>query len=163
MVSLLLEHGAQADARDSRWFTPLHYAAAVGSRAVVAVLLGHSRDVDHSPKDRMGRTPLTLAAANGHVAVVRFLTENYRVRLNARDRFGNTALHWAAANGHVECVRLLVRSGVDPHLPAYVRGAGGRVGGRDGGTEGGGRATRGPRARVAANFTRRPHAFGRTT
>ena len=58
-------------------------------------------DVNINAKDDNGHTPLTLAAADGHVAVVRLLVERDGVEINAKDdEYGQTSLIWAASNGH---------------------------------------------------------------
>lgn len=58
-------------------------------------------------------TPVHMAAANGHVAVVQFLLglvlHDEAVKLVARKNdTGNTPLHWAAYSGHLEVVQVLV-------------------------------------------------------
>lgn len=58
-------------------------------------------------------TPVHMAAANGHTAVVEYLLsllpKEEAVKLaNRVNQSGNTALHWAAFNGHLEVVKLLV-------------------------------------------------------
>ncbi|KAK4108786.1 ankyrin, partial [Canariomyces notabilis] len=66
-------------------------------------------------QDHYGRTPLLLAAAAGHDAVVRGLI-NAGADLNHKDSvYGMTALHTAAAHGHAEVVKMLLRHGADVH------------------------------------------------
>lgn len=61
-----------------------------------------------------GKTPLTVAAANGYQQVVRFLAERADVHTDSEDRSGRTPLSWAASKGHQEVVRFLAeRSDVD--------------------------------------------------
>lgn len=60
-------------------------------------------------------TPLHMAAANGHVAIVRYILglvkdnnpEELHAFVNKQNETGNTALHWASLNGKLEVVELL--------------------------------------------------------
>ncbi|AWU74917.1 hypothetical protein CAS74_003277 [Pichia kudriavzevii] len=67
-------------------------------------------------------TPFHMAAANGHIEVLKFLLslipdEDERKNiLNLKNDSGNTALHWAAYNGHLEIVQMLCDSGSDPFI-----------------------------------------------
>ncbi|SCU81015.1 LAME_0B05336g1_1 [Lachancea meyersii CBS 8951] len=68
-------------------------------------------------------TPLHMAAANGHTAVIEYLaslvesSEERQKWVNARNATGNTALHWASLNGKLECVQLLCdKLGADPFV-----------------------------------------------
>ena len=62
--------------------------------------------------------PLDLAAAEGHLEVVRLLLESGADK-DYTSRGGITALHSAAANGRLEVVRLLLDSGSDKEKLAY--------------------------------------------
>ncbi len=79
---LLIEAGADIDARNGLQATPLHLAAANGDMELLAMLRAQGADQ----------------------AVLR--------AEHALDTRGNTALHRAAGDGHAEAVRLLVESGV---------------------------------------------------
>ncbi|EWG50058.1 AGC/PKA protein kinase [Fusarium verticillioides 7600] len=72
-----------------------------------------------------GQTPLSVAAENGHEAVVRWLMQQEGVDLNTRAfRYLWTPLSLAARNGHYETCRLLLaQDGVDPD----PRDSGGRT------------------------------------
>jgi len=70
----------------------LVYAASQGDlatlRAASSVDLLHQADYD-------GRTPLHLACAEGHAAVVRYLVVDVGVDARCKDRWGNTPHHEA--------------------------------------------------------------------
>jgi ankyrin repeat protein len=57
-------------------------------------------------------TPIHMASANGHLAVVEYLLsllplEEAKQLVNLANIEGNTALHWASLNGHLSVVELL--------------------------------------------------------
>jgi predicted component of type VI protein secretion system len=58
-AELLLENGADVNAKDINKDTPLHLAAFRGSKEVVDLLLAHGADVN--ARNEMGQTPLSLA------------------------------------------------------------------------------------------------------
>lgn len=61
---LLLDAGADIEARDAQGYTPLHSAAQMGNPQVIQLLL--ERGADKAAKDRHGRTPAHTAAMAGH-------------------------------------------------------------------------------------------------
>jgi hypothetical protein len=94
----------------SQWYpkhmTGVHLAARFGFTDVLAILgeTGHQADY----KNSWGRTPLSLAAENGHEAVVKLLVDRPDVDADSKDNHGWTPLSWAAWNGHEGIVKLLV-------------------------------------------------------
>lgn len=90
-------------------------AAAVGdiarvNRAAVANL---------NCSDLLGRTPLFIAAGNGHGEVVKLLLGlllGKGVNIDATDNNGATALYIAALNGHEEIVRMLLEKGANVEI-----------------------------------------------
>ena len=54
--------------------------------------------------DKQGRSPLHLAAWNGHQNALLLLL-NVKSNVNARDTQGNTPLHYSAGHGHVSCTK----------------------------------------------------------
>jgi ankyrin repeat protein len=72
IVALLLEAGADVNARDSsNWRTPLQEASRKGQEEVVSLLLDGGAEVD--AKDGWGRTPRGEALQKGHLSVVELL------------------------------------------------------------------------------------------
>jgi ankyrin repeat protein len=101
-VRLLIEKGANIEAKASNGWTALRWASSNGHEAVVKLLLEKGADVelllekgaDVDAKDRAGKTALQRAAENGHEAVVKLLVEK-GADIDAMDeRYGRTALRW---------------------------------------------------------------------
>ncbi|KAF5696281.1 ankyrin repeat domain-containing protein, partial [Fusarium mundagurra] len=57
-------------------------------------------------KDMLGQTPLSVAAWNGHEAIIRQLLEK-GADVESEDKSGRMPLWWAAENGHEAVVQLL--------------------------------------------------------
>jgi ankyrin repeat protein len=72
-VRLLLEHGANIEARADFFRTPLHVAAWNGHHATIQQLLDYGADIE--AKDGSGRTPLQLAVWNRHKDIVQLLVD----------------------------------------------------------------------------------------
>jgi ankyrin repeat protein len=68
IVKLLLDAGADPNARQERGFAPLHDAAANGSTPLVELLLNHGAVADAKTDD--GKTPADMAADRGQQKVV---------------------------------------------------------------------------------------------
>jgi ankyrin repeat protein len=110
-ATVLLEAGANVDARDFEANTPLHLAAQYGHDEVARLLLAANATVD--VRRLGGLTPLHVAAGRGHFPVVKRLLVA-RADVNAREGGNWTPLHRAASEGHENVVRLLLDQGGDP-------------------------------------------------
>jgi ankyrin repeat protein len=75
----------------------------------VKVLLDSGK-VDANSTGWNGQTPLSVAAENGHKAVVKVLLDCGKVDADLKDSEGRTPLWWAKQNGHVTVVKLLQSS-----------------------------------------------------
>jgi len=93
---LLLDKGAQLEAKDSVGWTPLHWAASQGHIEIVRLLCDRGADVE--ARDIGGRRPLHWAAYHGHISVVKELIEDRNAEINARNDDGGTALTMARIN-----------------------------------------------------------------
>jgi len=109
--ALLAKKPALAQAKCDGGGTPLHAAIAGGHWLVAALLL----DTDPTlieVKDRLGLSPLNLAALRGQTAIVGALLERGAC-VGSGDRENSQPLHNAAARGHLDTADFLVKKGAD--------------------------------------------------
>jgi len=107
---LLLDWGADVNAKDRLEMTALHNAAGKGHEAIVHLLL--ERGANINAKDEREFTSLHFAAEYGQEAIVHLLLER-DADINAQSRSRMTALHITANSEHEAIVRLLLDWGAD--------------------------------------------------
>ena len=110
LLQLLLNHGADIDARDEQSFTPLLRVAKVGQPSVARLLL--EKGASTSAIQHHGWTALNEAAYNGHFEIIEHLLE-HGADTEARDHKGFTSLIRAAKNGHTAMAQLLLKKGAN--------------------------------------------------
>ena len=86
--------------------TIVHIASRYNLDLALVSILSQSANVDL--KDGAGRTPLALAAENGHEQVVNLLLERNDVEADSKDKNGRSPLSYAAMYGHEKVVKLLL-------------------------------------------------------
>lgn len=109
VVKLLLEtRKVEVNFRDDRTdYTPLMYAAAKGNEELVNTLLGTDTVISNA-RNRDGDTPLSLAAANGHLGIVQRLLKRWSVNMDLDSlNHGHTG---AVRNGHKSIAQLLMQA-----------------------------------------------------
>ena len=117
VVSYLLGNGASIDVHDCRCYgyAPLHVAAEEGQTEMVQLLLLKGAETN-TPAYSL-RTPLYLAASNGHAAIARALLAAGRdVRLRRSSEYAEYAdwvMRVAAKGGHVETLEVLIKHGLN--------------------------------------------------
>lgn len=124
-VRFLLSKGADVKKADATGITPLQAAIAVNDAASAKLLLEKGADPNTLANIPQSATPLTVAAQNGNVELLKLLlarnvsvnaqssSTNSRVQ-NGTIQFGAvTALHTAALSGSAEVVKLLLDAGAD--------------------------------------------------
>ncbi len=110
-VGLLLDQGAELDAKNEDGVTPVHAAAQGDHSEVVALLLDRGADVDTRTLKRL--TSLHIAGKEGAVEVVALLL-NRGADTEAKDFFDErTPLSNAVWHRHPEIVALLLDAGSD--------------------------------------------------
>lgn len=57
-----------------------------------------------------GKTPLHIAAQQGHLPIIQFLIDN-SADVDLTDSQGNTPLHYASAYGHIDIIKALLEAG----------------------------------------------------
>ena len=122
LVKLILrEKNKDLSARgDTSYRTALSWASERGYHSIVQSLLDEVpkglvllKDWTSSPtivnrSDRLGRTPLWYAAANGHRSIAQLLLKR-GAKVDAPDEVGLTPLKWAIYYGHSDIVALLLK------------------------------------------------------
>ena len=134
MVKLLLQKGANVNAKTPSGWTALTWAAWSGSSDVVKLLEGRvaaktlmdaaclgdlkllqqliKKGADVNMKTLDERTPLMCAARGGHLDVVKALIA-LGADVNAKTIYGHTALMEAAEKGNLGIVKALLDKGAD--------------------------------------------------
>lgn len=119
VIKTLLKYGRELDLemRDKGTFnaTPLYHAAFKNHPEVVKVLCKAKAKVNIHESSVRGNTPLTAAASQGYVEVVKSLLK-YGDGLNLEMKDGlmsYTPLYFAASNNHLEIVEILCKAGAD--------------------------------------------------
>lgn len=109
-LSILLRHGADMSAEDTKGDTPLHLAAWAGNVESLASLLSHGADVDWL-SGRDGYSPLWCAISANHIDAARLLLSKYGARVSLRSGSGLMPLHQAAVTGQSAMCELLLDRG----------------------------------------------------
>lgn len=113
-VRLLLEAGADVNARQADGRTIVYQAASVGNgNAVLRLLLEKGGDANTPTAN--GNSPLMNAAGRGDVEAMRLLLAK-KADAHHRSGTGGTALMAAANSRNPEAVRLLIELGADPNV-----------------------------------------------
>ena len=111
-MSLLVDLGADVNAKDDKGSTALIEASYGGDRETVSTLVEIGADMN--AKDNYGNTALILASDEGYTDTVSILLKN-GADVNEITKDGSTALMRASGEGHSETVSVLLKNGADLH------------------------------------------------
>ncbi len=122
-VRIMLDSGADVNAKDNYGRTALAVAVSSGKTDVVKLLIEKGADVNAISEDRFfGGTALMVATVFGNMDMVQTLLDR-GADVNAKNKDGITALINAAFNGYADIVRLLIEKGADVNSKEYSRTA----------------------------------------
>jgi len=110
MIPLLLDKGADPNAKDREGLTPLFRTT---DAEMGRLLIEHKADVN--ARDKNGNTPLLRAATLSATNFLAFLVEA-GAKTDLQETNGNTALHYAAYTGGPESVAILLEHKANPNV-----------------------------------------------
>jgi ankyrin repeat protein len=113
VCKLLLDCGADVNAKDNSGRTSLHRAAASGHKDVCELLIKHGANVN--AKTIGSTSPLHFAAAKGHADVCELLLD-HGADVNAVDNTKDSPLQWSIDYGHKDVCVLLIKYIIKCHL-----------------------------------------------
>jgi ankyrin repeat protein len=105
---VLIEGGADLNAKSQGGHTPLMFAAAVNQDRLVEAMIQRGANVN--AENEAGQTALMVAAAHGYVRVVNVLLAR-GASVTSRTKDGKTALAIAKEGGHKDIEQILRRKG----------------------------------------------------
>lgn len=113
-VKILVEKGANVNARDKNNMTPLHNA---NSLEVVKYLVEKGANVN--AVDNSGNTPLLNVISVANPEVAKYLIEQGADVTVKSKNYNSTPLYYAIEKGYISLARLIFEKGANPHIKTY--------------------------------------------
>jgi ankyrin repeat protein len=88
----------------------LTFAAQKGHLDIVEAVIENVPKINLNKGDKFNKTPISIAARNGHPDVVACLLK-HNADGELADTSGNSPLHYAAAYGWLGCLKVLLKLG----------------------------------------------------
>jgi ankyrin repeat protein len=117
-MQVLLDRGADVNARDNFEESPSWDAIRFGKLEAMQLLLEHGADANSQNSSRWSIPH--YASSEGNLEAVRLLLQHH-ADVNARDSMSQTPLHHASLNGHANVVQLLIEYGADVDAQDRIR------------------------------------------
>jgi len=114
-VTYLVDHGADASARDGDGYTALGNSVRFGYAPIASLLLEHKADPNAT--DLSGWTPLMYAAWSDNPELIRLLIAHGARHDLTKEASGLTPLSIAAQNGKSKAATALIEAGADINHP----------------------------------------------
>lgn len=109
-VMLLLEHGADVNAKNIEGNNPLFAAVHQQHLEISRVLI--ERGADINARNKFGYTPIRTASRMGNTEILKLLIGK-GADVNVKDNKGDTPLHFAVDGGSTVTVQILITHGAD--------------------------------------------------
>jgi hypothetical protein len=111
-MKMLLDRGANIEAKEMYNYTPLHVSAQRGQVHAARLLLDRGANIE--AKSVHQSTPLLMACRHGHMEVITLLVDR-DASLDAVNVYQRNCLHYAAFNDRLDvCLYLIDVKGFDP-------------------------------------------------
>jgi len=118
VVKFLLDSGAKTDHFGTNGMTPFHIAAFKGDLAIVRLLFEKGElNIDLKSLGNNDCTALWLAAQEGKIETVKWLTQQGANLDSARMIDGRSIIHAAIYKGHFEVIKHLLEKGANVNQP----------------------------------------------
>ncbi|GMI66471.1 tetratricopeptide repeat 10 [Hibiscus trionum] len=111
-AAYLINNGANLNTMNNEGLTALHFAAGIGPKKLLELLISRGAEVDANPA---AGTPLLRAVAGGKSDSVKILLEN-NANPNILSYDYSCPLALAISKVSMECVKLLLKAGADPNI-----------------------------------------------
>lgn len=106
VIKILLRHNADINQEDKSSATALFHACAENDEEIAKFLIQNNANVNHAAMFINGKTPLIVAAEQGHENIVALLI-NAKADHHKTTHLGMSALMFTSQNGHLRTVNIL--------------------------------------------------------